>query len=706
VPSRNVYGVSGQVVLDAASADAAAARQGDRVDLVVGGQPGTFTVTGIADTDRSVDTPALFFAPDDTSRLSPRQGAVDAIGVLPARDTSVDDLVARLGAALPPGLSVLTDDDRGVAEFAGIAASGLPLILLSSIFGGMVIVVMALVVSATISLSVRQRQRELALLRATGATPKQVHRMVVAETMAVSALAVIGGIALGGVLGPWIFTLSAQRGVVPATLEFQQGIIPFAAGAVLALIVPWVTAGFSARAAARTTPIQALAEAALPPVTIGPTRRMLGLVFAAGTVALAATTIFLGPDMAAAIGGPAELTGAIAVALYGPELIGRLVTEISGVVRRFGGQNGELALINTRARAAQFASVLTPITVATAIALGSVYAQTTQDDGAVQGHVDQLRADAVVTSDSGGIAPALLARVRDTPGVASASALVSSRGWIENPYDATGSDPLTILGVDASGLTTPVESGSLTELTGNTLAMPAGEASDLGIGVGDAVTMRLGDGARADVTVVALLDSPANYASLVVPAELLAPHTTAGLPTEILVSAEPEQDESELVGAIEQRVREWPGTNVGDEGVLAANFAEGLNIQAWISYLLAVLAIGYAAIASVNTLAVAVLSRRREFAMQRLAGATRRQVTRMLFIEGTIVGGTGLILGTVISLFTILPTAVAVGIFIPSGPLWVFLAVILAIFAIVWPVTLISARIAMKRKPIDAINTP
>jgi putative ABC transport system permease protein len=114
----------------------------------------------------------------------------------------------------------------------------------------------------------------------------------------------------------------------------------------------------------------------------------------------------------------------------------------------------------------------------------------------------------------------------------------------------------------------------------------------------------------------------------------------------------------------------------------------------------------YAAIASINTLAVAVVSRRRELATQRLAGATRRQVTRMLFTEGAIIATIALGLGTLIALCTVLPTAIAVGSIVPSGPFWVFPAVAFAVFAIVIPVTALTARIAMKRRAIDAISMP
>ncbi|HEX6352605.1 FtsX-like permease family protein [Actinophytocola sp.] len=702
---------AGEVVLDAVSAEHAGVKPGDRVEIVVAGEPESFVVSGVATARHQVDAPALFFAEDDVRRFSAHPDTVDAIGVFPAAGTSADDLAERLAARFGD-LTVFTGDDRGTVEFAGIGTSFFPLILLSSIFGGMVMVVMGIVVAATIGLTVRQRERELALLRASGATPAQVRKMVLAETMVVAGLAVLCGLALGRFMGLWLFALITDRGVVPAKLEFQQGPVPFAAGIVLGLAAPYLAARLAARRAADTRPIQALVEAAIPPAEVGMVRRYLARVFAAATVGLAVTTPFLGAETAAATGGPAVLTGAIAVALLGPEIIDRLVGRAAGLIRRVGGTNGHLAVINTRTRAVQFAAVLMPITLGTAIALGNVYSQTTESAAREAGYAQQLQADAVVTSTFGAVTPGMLADVLGTPGVADASALVSSSGAIEQPEDTFhGEEGWPLLGVDAQErdpvIAMPVTAGSLADLDGNTVAVPRDAAEDLGFGVGDEISVRLGDGVLVDVRVVALLDSPWNYPSLVLPAGLLAPHTTAELPSQILVRAESGQDPAALVGTLRERVAGWPGTEVGGEDALLANFSSGLGMQAWINYLLAFLAIAYAAIATINTLAVSVLARRREFGVQRLNGATRRQVMRMLFLEGSVIATAGIALGAVVSLFTVIPMAIAVShTVVPSGPVWVFLAVVLAAYLLVLPVTYIASRLAMKHTAAEAVSLP
>ncbi|MEV6875998.1 FtsX-like permease family protein [Amycolatopsis sp. NPDC051128] len=700
----------GQVVLDAATADAAGIKAGSNVDLAVGGRKQTFTVAGTAGPGQAVRAPAFFFSPVDAQQFSPHQGRFDLAGVFPADGVDAGELAARIAEQVP-GVSVLTGDERGSAEFLGVDNSRLPLILLAAVFGGMVLVVMALVVSATISLTVRQRQQELALLRATGATPKQVHRMVLAETMAVGAVAAVCGGVLGSLLGNQIFDTSASLGIVPDELVFRQDVVAFAAGIVATLAIVYAAAWFAALAAARARPIQALAEASIPSAKVNPLRRTGAAVCGIATVLLAGTTMFMPADTAAAFGGPAVLTGAIAVALVGPEIMAYVADRFGPLIRRVGGRDATLAVINSRARAVAFAAALTPITLATAVALGNVYSETTAQKAQIAAYAGQLRADVVISAGSGAMPADELQRIRSTPGVGTASPLVTSSGWIEQPYDGNGSDPLRLMGVAAEDqggtvLATAVTEGSLKNLTGDAVALPQEVAENLEIKVGSKITMRLGDGTQAQVNVVALLDSPSSYASMVLPADLLAAHTTSGLPAQVLVKAAEGKDASELVSALTDQLKDWPGVTVGDDSALLRNFQAGADVEALINYLLAVLAIAYAAIAAVNTLAVAVLGRRREFGVQRLAGADRRQVRRMLFIEGGIVAVAGLVLGIVISLFTVLPMAITTGEIIPSGPIWVFLAVVVAVFLIVWPVTALAARLAMRRNPIEAVALP
>ncbi|MFG1628627.1 FtsX-like permease family protein [Kribbella sp. NPDC049227] len=686
---------TGQVVLDQRLAGAS--KPGDRISVTVNGRPQTFTLAGIAAAQRQVDVPSVFFADADAAQLAP---GVDAIGVFPAAGTSARDLAKRLG--LPDGVRAYAGDDRGVAEYSGIATS-LPLIIMSGVFGGMVAVVMALVISATIGLSVRQRRRELALLRASGATPRQVGKMVIAETMVVGVIGLVLGLLCGRFACDWIFGMLADGGIVPSQLQFDQGPLPFAGAALLTFAVLRITVGFAAGRAARIRPIQALAEAAVPEVALGRVRLIIGAVFAGATVSIAMSTLFMSPTNAAAIGGPAGLTGSIAVAILAPLVIQRaLVPRLTALIEK-RGTSGVLAVINLRVRAVQFAAILIPITIATTIALGNIYAQTTQQKAAVEAYSDNLAADVVVTSTSGGIPASLTDSAGSLPGVTAVSELVRSKGWIEEPYDTSHtSDAWPLLGLSGPVYKGEVTKGSLDDLTGDTVALPPGTAKKLKVDVGSEIGVRLGDDALVKLKVVALAKGPSGYESILLPAALLASHTTTGLPSQLLLKTH--DKEATMKSMV---LSEWPGSSVGGRELLASGYDAGLGVDAWIAYLLAGIAVCYTAIASINTIAVAVLDRRREFGLQRLTGSTRRQVSRMLTLEGLVIAALGLVLGLIAAAFTVLPIAVATrGWPIPSGPAWILLAWVAVVLLLVLPTTAITGRIALRSKPMDALSSP
>ncbi|MFG1912823.1 FtsX-like permease family protein [Kribbella sp. NPDC048928] len=682
---------TGEVVLDQRLAGTA--KPGDSLSVTVSGEPRTFTLAGIATARHQVDVPPIFFAAADVP------AGVDAIGVFPADGTSVRDLAKRLD--LPTGIKAYTGDERGVAEFSGIATS-LPLIIMSGVFGGMVAVVMALVVSATIGLSVRQRRRELALLRASGATPGQVGKMVIAETMVVGVLGLVLGLLCGRFAGTRIFGLLADGGVVPPQLRFDQGPLPFAGATLLTFAVLRITVGLAAGRAAQIRPIQALAEAAVPNVALSRIRILIGLVFAGATVAIALSTPFMGPTNAAAIGGPAGLTGSIAVAVLAPLVIQRaLIPRITRLVEQ-RGTAGTLAVINLRVRAVQFGAILVPITIATAIAMGNIYSQSTQQKAAVEAFTQNLAGDVVITSTAGGVPASLTEAARSMPGVTAVSELVRSKGWIEQPYDKSHtSDAWPVLGVSGPIYKGKVKKGSLDDLTGDTVALPPGTAKKLKVGVGSEIGVRLGDDALVKVKVVALAEGPSGYESLLLPARLLAAHTTTGLPSQLVLKT------TNKKAALKTDLSKWPGTSIGGRDLLADGLDTGLGVDAWIAYLLAAIAVAYTAIASINTIAVAVLDRRREFGLQRLTGSTRREVSRMLTLEGLLIAALGMVTGLVTAAFTVFPIALATrGWPLPSGPAWILLGWVAVVLLLVLPTTAITGRIAMRSKPMDALSSP
>ncbi|MBE1499895.1 putative ABC transport system permease protein [Amycolatopsis lexingtonensis] len=666
----------GEVVVDAGLGLAA----GDTLPIAAHGTVGQYRVSGIAEAPQAMRDSAVFFAPSDADRLSGHPGRFDTIGVFGGD-------VAAVTAAVGDAGVVTTGVDRGVLEFPEVGKSGEDLIVLAAVSGGLSAMVMVFVVAGTLTLSTQQRQRELALLRAIGTTPRQLRRMVLGEALVVGLLAVAAAVVLGPVLGNWLFGRLADNHVVPDVLRFEQGWIPaiVAAGAsLLAVVAAAVVAG---RRASKVRPTEALAEAAVERRWLTPIRLVTALLCFAGGTALAIVTVAVmtGP-VAASTAGPAVMLWAFGLAAISPGVTKLMASLLRWPVRVITGVNGRVALLNTRVGAVRTAGAVTPIMLAVGIATANIYLQTTQEAVSNQAYTEDLRADAVVAAPSG-LDPSVLGRVRSTPGVASASEYVTSTVFIEKPFDSgQGDDGWPVLGVS--------------ELTGNAVEVPA----TLGRQVGDTLSLRLGDGAPVDVRVAAVVSQRAGFEKLVLPAGLLAPHTTIGLAPQLLVRAADGVDPATLTARLREATAGSP-VFVGDRATLIAAHAKGNEVGAWVNYLLVGMIIAYTVISVVNTLVMATSRRRREFGLQRLSGFTRGQVLRMAGIEGGLIATIAVLLGTATAAGAIVPFCLVVsGSVLPTGPLAVYLVVLAIAVVLSLVAILVPAWAATRGRAVDATS--
>ncbi|WKX74038.1 FtsX-like permease family protein [Streptomyces sp. XD-27] len=183
------------VVLDSDLARRAGVDRGDTVTLVTGSKPASYRVSGVAEPGASFDRQsAVFFTDDHAARLYGTSGRVDAIGVLASKGTDAGDLADRIKKAVP-GVVTYTGDDRSDVETLDVGQRRAVVIEAATAFGATMGLLVIIVVSGTLALSVQQRRRELALLRAVGATPKQVLRMIGGEAVLVGGIgAVLGAI--------------------------------------------------------------------------------------------------------------------------------------------------------------------------------------------------------------------------------------------------------------------------------------------------------------------------------------------------------------------------------------------------------------------------------------------------------------------------------------------------------------------------------
>lgn len=674
----------GQVVVPASSG----AQAGSRVDISVRGKITPFTVSGTS------GQPVVYFADSDAQRL----GKLMALGVVAAPGTDTSALGERLEEVLGTTVTVLTGDERGVAEYPKAAEQSEMLITLSAVFGGFAVMVSMLVVASTFSVSVQQRKREIALLRAIGTTPGQIRRMIFMEALVVSVLATLAAWFPGALVGELLFERLAEYGVASPVVQFHQGWIPSIVGVGTALLAGLIAALAGARRASRTRPTEALAEAALQRKWLTPARLIFAIISCGGGLALGivSVTAMSGP-IAASTAGPAVLCWAIGFTLLAPGATKAVMALLRLPIRALTKVPGSLAANNTRMRAVKLASAVAPVMLASGFAFAQIYTQTTSAESAQRAYTQDLRADAVLVSGTGGFSPDVVDTVRSLPGVTAASEWVTSKGFIESPYDPELSDEgLELQGITASGASltaVPVVSGALKDLSGDTIALPADHAASMGLGVGDKLTMRYGDGQTSRVTVVALIKPRQGYEIALSPAATLAQHTSAGVARQIMVSGD--------TSAVAAR---FPNDRLADRSTLTEAYAADLETQAMINYLLAGMIILYTAISVINTLVVETSDRRREFGLLRLSGARRGQVLRMVGVEGAAITLAGLILGTIVSAGTLVPFSLAaLDSVVPYGPIWIYLAVSAAAGLLTMTATMIPAWVALRTRPADTV---
>ncbi len=165
-----------------------------------GGKELRFKVSGIAEFGSSTTlggaTLAIFDLPT-AQQLFHKQGELDQIDVAVKRGFSIPTLLSQIRSVLPPNTQVRTSQQQAkqASSDTSAALSFLRYFLLA--FGGIALFVGAFVIANTLSITIAQRTREFATLRAMGATGRQVIAVVVAEGFVTGLFASVVGLFVG-----------------------------------------------------------------------------------------------------------------------------------------------------------------------------------------------------------------------------------------------------------------------------------------------------------------------------------------------------------------------------------------------------------------------------------------------------------------------------------------------------------------------------
>ncbi|MFH8517846.1 FtsX-like permease family protein [Streptomyces gelaticus] len=621
-------------------------RVGERITLDTPAGAREFRVAGTTATHATV-----WFADRQAVQLSGHPGRVDAIAVLAAPGTTTDTLAGQVRKAVghTDRAEVHTGDGRGAVEDAELAGATELLVGLGGSFGGVATMVAVFTAAGTVALSVGQRSREFALLRAIGATPRQLRRSIATESLLIAPLAGALGCLPGIALARWWFGQLQDRGAIPGPVELHVSWLPLTIATAATMLTALSAGYFAARKPSKSKPGQALAQSAVEGPPFGWIRTPLGIAALVGGGLFAGVAASTSGEDAANAALGVVMFFMLAVGLLGP-LIARICAAVIGLPLRAAGASGSLAAANSRANSRRMASAITPIVLAMAFSSTLVFMQTSQERVIAHQQRDAVTADHIVSAP-GGLASDATERAAATPGVTTAvgllrsSVLVPTGSGGDRRLQSTSAQGITGSGSDLAEVQDlDVLSGSLTGLRPGTVAIDTTLAGSTKVGTGDRLALRLPDGTKANPKVVAVYGRGLGTSLLTFPAADLKAHMTSPYATDILVRATP---------AAAQKLTAL-GTVTDSSGYAAAQ-DEGRELNAWANTVMAAVLGGFAAIAAVNTLVMTVLDRRRELTVLRLVGSTRSQVMGMIRWEALLVTVAGAAIGTGIALATLYP---------------------------------------------------
>ncbi|MBD0736929.1 ABC transporter permease [Streptomyces sp. CBMA29] len=676
----------GEVALSAATARAAHVGVGDTLTLTAPTGAATYKVSGLTDTKDGTKASArasvtagagasAYFADPVADRLSGHPGRTDAIAVLPKSGVDTDELARQVTAALKgasggkdapggkgaPGdtAKVRTGDGRGLAEHPELAEGKEMLTAIGASFGGIATATAVFVVMGTVALAIGQRGREIALLRAVGATPRQIRRTVATEAMLVAPIAGAAGILPGVALARWWVRQLVHRDAVPAGVTLSTGWIPMVSAVGAGLLAALAAGYLAARRPSKARPSQALGEAAVERRRPGVIRTVLGAAAVAGGCVLAAVAAHTTGEDAANVALGIVFCFMVGVAFLGP-VVAWAAAALLGLPLRAGGAASQLAAANSRANARRLASAITPIVLVTAFCGTLLCMQGSLRHEAARQIKDGVVADQVLGSSGAGVAADTARRAAKVPGVDGTVGVLRTGAL----YRASGSlNSASLLGVSGDPGKLPdvlqlgLKTGSLSALTGDgrTVAVDSLLAGTAKVKVGDRIPLWLGDGTQVRPTVVATYERGLGIGQLLMPRAAVADHARTAYDTQVLVHDAPGADRT----AVERDLSRLgvAGLTVTDRAGYRQQADKELELNAWANSVMAAVLGGFAAVAAANTLVMTVLDRRREVALLRLAGTTRRQVLGMVRLEALLVAAAGLLIGGAIAWITLVPIA-------------------------------------------------
>lgn len=611
-------------------------------------------------------------------------------------------------------VAVRTADEQAALITAQLTGSTTALTGLVLGFAAVALLVAALVITNTFQVIVAQRTRTLALLRCVGAVRGQLRRSVLTEAFLLGAASSVVGVLAGTGLVQLALTVLNARGTdvpLPAsvTVSTVSVLVPLLCGTIVTVLASWSPA----RAATRVSPLSALTPSGPPPIgqRSGRLRAafsvLLVLVGAGflglGTVAAREVDAMVGVGIGV-LGGAVSFIGILLGAVY---WVPRLVSGVGRLLARTGSPTATLATANSvrnpRRTAATSAALFIGVTLVAMMATGAAGARVALDAGLEE----QFPVDVEVsTMDNGleaqAVPPAVVDDVRDVDGVAEVVELTTATVQVSNGDSVTSTRVHAVDPDLASSVLLAPE--HMADLADGVVVVPRNEARSSGIETGDEVTLDTG---ATTTTVQAVVSEMPGWDLVVTPDTMAAiePDAPVGQLWVRLTGVDV------VTGAVTEITSIASGSgeslSVVGSAVDRAFYDRVVNTLLAVVVGLLAVAVVIAVVGVANTLSLSVIERRRESAMLRAIGLSRRRLRGMLAIEGVLIAGVGALVGVLLGLVygwvglqTMLGELTPVGLTVPWGQLAMVLGVALlaGLLASVLP-----GRSAARTSPVEAL---
>lgn len=645
----------GEVAIDRGTAEDYGFHVGDRTTvLLANGEQPEVEIVGIftfGEANNLLGARLTAFDLDVASQVLGVEGEVDSIDVVADPGVDPDELTARIQAALPDGVEAVTGTQ--VEDEAGQSAEGLMSAFQNILLGfaAIALFVSAFFINNTFSIVVGQRTQQLALLRSLGASRAQITTSVLVEALVVGVLASAIGVGFGLLIAVALQALLQAAGFgLP-----DQGIVLATRSIVAALVVglgvTLVASLAPARRASRVAPVEGMREGYAAPVSSRLRRGSIGTVLTAVGALLVLTGLFVADATTTVVAllalgallafiGIAQLSPVVAVPLAGA--LGRPIARIFHTTGRLAHANA----VRNPDRTAKTASALMIglALVTTVFIVGNSMKRTF-----AASMEDAVSADYVLSTQGfTGFSPAVTARLAELPEIDAITGVRFNRFLFQgHERDIVAADAQTA----GSVVDIDMQEGNLGDLDSQSIFIHQDPARDLGLTIGDEVTVEFATGGPQQLRVAGIYADASLAGNYLVDLDLFSRYyPTSNLDMLAFAKLAPGADPEAARKAIDRVLADQPQVQLDDRAAYEAHQQAQFD-----SMLIAVngllgLALFIALLGIANTLALSVLERTREIGLLRAVGMTRRQTRQMVLVESAMVAIFGAVLGVAVGI--------------------------------------------------------